>query len=224
MKNIKNKLLLFVSIFSFLLGLIIISEAFLFGLLLFVIAFSLVPIPRIQAIFQKYNLLGWKKGVFLLALLISCLFFLPTNSLETADKTGEKSQNNIQSLEEGQNSQMEQIEEKEERGDNKEDQSEENTEESDSSQSQEEMVENSLNQENNDNKEDGSILDNGNEESSTSDNSVPQDNQTNVKMVWIPESGTKYHSKASCSGMKNPAQVTLDEAIAMGYTACKRCH
>ena len=43
-------------------------------------------------------------------------------------------------------------------------------------------------------------------------------------MVWISSNGTKYHSKSSCSNMKNPSQITLDEAIAQGYTPCKRCH
>lgn len=43
-------------------------------------------------------------------------------------------------------------------------------------------------------------------------------------MVWIPKSGSKYHSKAGCSNMKNPTQVTKSEAEAMGYTPCKRCH
>lgn len=44
------------------------------------------------------------------------------------------------------------------------------------------------------------------------------------EMVWIPASGSKYHSNSSCSGMNNPTQVTLSEAEAMGYTPCKRCH
>jgi methylphosphotriester-DNA--protein-cysteine methyltransferase len=42
-------------------------------------------------------------------------------------------------------------------------------------------------------------------------------------MVWIPSSGTKYHSKASCSNMKNPTQVTKSQAEARGYTPCKKC-
>ena len=42
-------------------------------------------------------------------------------------------------------------------------------------------------------------------------------------LVWIPNSGTKYHSSSSCSNMKNPQQVTLSEAQAAGYTACKKC-
>lgn len=43
-------------------------------------------------------------------------------------------------------------------------------------------------------------------------------------MVWIPQSGKKYHSQSGCSGMENPTQVTLDKAKELGYTACKKCH
>ena len=43
-------------------------------------------------------------------------------------------------------------------------------------------------------------------------------------MVWIPQSGSRYHRYASCSGMNNPTQVTREEAEAMGYTPCKRCY
>ena len=43
-------------------------------------------------------------------------------------------------------------------------------------------------------------------------------------MVWIPNSGSKYHSRAGCSNMENPREVTEREAKAMGYTPCKRCH
>ena len=44
-------------------------------------------------------------------------------------------------------------------------------------------------------------------------------------LVWIPTNGgTKYHSKSSCSNMDNPQQVTLSEAQARGFTACKRCY
>ncbi|MEA4932294.1 MAG: hypothetical protein VB071_01685 [Lawsonibacter sp.] len=42
--------------------------------------------------------------------------------------------------------------------------------------------------------------------------------------VWIPQSGSKYHSNSSCSNMVDPTQVPLDTAIARGYTPCKRCH
>lgn len=54
---------------------------------------------------------------------------------------------------------------------------------------------------------------------------VPQQEETGVNLVWVPTNGgTKYHSYAGCSGMKDPIQVSLDTAIANGYTACKRCH
>lgn len=54
---------------------------------------------------------------------------------------------------------------------------------------------------------------------------VPQQEETGANLVWVPTNGgTKYHSKASCSGMNEPIQVSLDTAIANGYTACKRCH
>lgn len=50
-------------------------------------------------------------------------------------------------------------------------------------------------------------------------------NNDNVsEMVWIPNSGSKYHTYAGCSNMKNPRQVTEDEAEAMGYEPCKKCH
>ena len=52
---------------------------------------------------------------------------------------------------------------------------------------------------------------------------APQ-NQGNTNLVWIPASGAKYHSYPGCSNMKNPTQVTQDEAVALGYDACKRCH
>ena len=54
------------------------------------------------------------------------------------------------------------------------------------------------------------------------------DNTTNddekVEMVWIASSGTKYHSKASCSNMNSPRQISLEDAKNQGYTACKNCH
>ena len=67
-------------------------------------------------------------------------------------------------------------------------------------------------------------------ENSTSNNNnttKPDDTTTNtekVEMVWVPESGTKYHSKSTCSGMNSPRNIPLEEAISEGYTACKRCH
>lgn len=54
------------------------------------------------------------------------------------------------------------------------------------------------------------------QEASVVENSEP--------MVWVSRTGKKYHSRASCSNMKNPSQVTLSEAKQNGLTACKRCY
>lgn len=44
-------------------------------------------------------------------------------------------------------------------------------------------------------------------------------------MVWIPtHGGTKYHTRAGCSNMEDPKQITQSEAESRGYTPCKRCH
>lgn len=49
-------------------------------------------------------------------------------------------------------------------------------------------------------------------------------NQGGQGKVWIPtDGGTKYHSKATCSGMYNPEQVTEEEAINRGYSKCGKC-
>lgn len=42
-------------------------------------------------------------------------------------------------------------------------------------------------------------------------------------LVWIPKKGSKYHKNSGCSNMKNPSQVTVTEAIRLGYEPCKRC-
>ncbi|MBE6535441.1 MAG: hypothetical protein E7677_02315 [Ruminococcaceae bacterium] len=66
------------------------------------------------------------------------------------------------------------------------------------------------------------------ESSTSNNNSTPKpDSTTNtekVEMVWVPASGTKYHSKSTCSGMNSPRNIPLEDAIKEGYTACKRCH
>lgn len=43
-------------------------------------------------------------------------------------------------------------------------------------------------------------------------------------MVWISDSGQKYHRNSGCSNMKNPTQVTKSEAEAGGRTPCKKCY
>lgn len=73
---------------------------------------------------------------------------------------------------------------------------------------------------------------NGDSSSPSSNNgttsSTPSSTQNNNlassgDMVWIPNSGSKYHSHSGCSNMKNPRQVTKQEAINQGFDACKKC-
>ncbi len=42
--------------------------------------------------------------------------------------------------------------------------------------------------------------------------------------VWIPQSGSKYHSNKNCSNMKNPNKVTKEYAKEHGYEPCKKCY
>jgi len=43
-------------------------------------------------------------------------------------------------------------------------------------------------------------------------------------MVWIPTTGTKYHSNPNCSNMRSPKHVSIESAKAQGYEACKNCY
>ena len=52
----------------------------------------------------------------------------------------------------------------------------------------------------------------------------PEEDVYAAVMVWIPKTGKKYHSNASCSNMKNPTQVTLSQADKQGYEPCKKCY
>ena len=47
---------------------------------------------------------------------------------------------------------------------------------------------------------------------------------TTGEMVWIPRTGAKYHKKSTCSNMKKPSQVPIEEAKDDEYTACKKCY
>ena len=58
--------------------------------------------------------------------------------------------------------------------------------------------------------------------SSSVDNSGSVEEKDTV--VWITESGSKYHSKPDCSNMKSPKETTLEDAQKEGYEPCKRCH
>jgi hypothetical protein len=44
-------------------------------------------------------------------------------------------------------------------------------------------------------------------------------------LVWVSNGGgAKYHKLETCSGMADPKQITIDEAIDQGYTHCKKCY
>lgn len=43
------------------------------------------------------------------------------------------------------------------------------------------------------------------------------------RIVFVSRTGTKYHYVSTCSGMKNPQQMTLQEAINRGKKPCANC-
>ena len=64
---------------------------------------------------------------------------------------------------------------------------------------------------------------NNNTTSSTQSSTQNNNSASSGDIVWIPNSGSKYHSHSGCSNMKNPRQVTKQEAINQGFDACKKC-
>ncbi len=53
--------------------------------------------------------------------------------------------------------------------------------------------------------------------------SITQENKTE-EMVWVGETGTKYHYQ-NCRTLKGKGhQITMKQALAEGRTACKVCH
>lgn len=69
------------------------------------------------------------------------------------------------------------------------------------------------------------IQSNGGDSTGNSGVTVPKQEENKGDLVWVPTNGgTKYHSKSSCSGMKNPMQVSVETAKSNGYTPCARCH
>lgn len=53
---------------------------------------------------------------------------------------------------------------------------------------------------------------------------VPDAGEDAQDMVWVPQSGKKYHMEPNCSGMKNPTQIEKEEAEDRGFTPCKKCY
>jgi len=60
--------------------------------------------------------------------------------------------------------------------------------------------------------------------SGTSSSDAASSNTSASDTVWVSGSGSKYHSKADCSGMEDAKEITLKEAQDDGKTACKRCY
>ena len=52
----------------------------------------------------------------------------------------------------------------------------------------------------------------------------PEESHTVAQLVWITGRGNRYHAVPDCSGMQNPYQVDLDEAVDMGLSPCKKCY
>ena len=42
--------------------------------------------------------------------------------------------------------------------------------------------------------------------------------------VWVTRSGKRYHSDRYCSSMKEPSNITVEEAKSRGYTPCGKCY
>lgn len=60
--------------------------------------------------------------------------------------------------------------------------------------------------------------------SSTEASNTDNHSETNEEMVWISKSGSKYHNNPNCSNMKNPTQLTIEDAKQRGYEPCKKCY
>lgn len=54
---------------------------------------------------------------------------------------------------------------------------------------------------------------------------VPKQEESVGVLVWVPtHGGKKYHTKSSCSNMKDPMQVTIETAQSNGYGPCSKCY
>lgn len=62
--------------------------------------------------------------------------------------------------------------------------------------------------------------------SSSSGSYSGNNNTTNSAKVYIASSGngTKYHSNPNCSRMNGTYYISIDDALARGYSACKKCY
>lgn len=64
--------------------------------------------------------------------------------------------------------------------------------------------------------------------SETPENETPpaETNEPMGEMVWITQTGSKYHNKPDCGNTNpnNATQVTKEQAEAMGLSPCKKCY
>ena len=44
------------------------------------------------------------------------------------------------------------------------------------------------------------------------------------EMVWVSNTGSKYHSNPNCSNMRNPIKETLSDAKSRGLSPCSKCY
>lgn len=62
------------------------------------------------------------------------------------------------------------------------------------------------------------------QETQTQAEPAQQTQQQDSTIVYIPQTGSKYHSNPYCSNMKNSSAVSLTEAQNRGYEPCKKCY
>ena len=53
---------------------------------------------------------------------------------------------------------------------------------------------------------------------------VNPENPPKGEMVWISETGKKYHSYWNCGNMQSPTCATKDEAVERGLEPCSKCY
>ncbi len=55
---------------------------------------------------------------------------------------------------------------------------------------------------------------------------APETIQYNSSVVYVASSGRgkKYHNNPKCSNMKGTISLSVDDAVARGYTTCKKCY
>ena len=64
----------------------------------------------------------------------------------------------------------------------------------------------------------------GSQSSGGGTSNVPSQPITGEVYIAGSGNGTKYHRSPNCSNMNNPIGIPLNDAIARGYTACKKCY